>query len=87
MPECARGRPGRVHAVSAKRPASPLSAEQGESVSGRGGGSRHSRNQKALGCKPQAHSFLALCPWAGLSSLSVPSGVAVAESCREAHTS
>ena len=54
---------------------------------GRGDGSRHSKNQKAPGCKPQAHSFLALCPWAGLSSLRVPSGVAVAESCREAHTS
>ena len=79
----------RAHDVSGRRPPSPLPTEPGESVSlaVAGGWQQALGEAETARCKPQAHSFLALCPWAGHPSLRGPSGVAVAESCPEAHTS
>ena len=65
MPECARGRPGRVHAVSAKRPASPLPAERGESVSlavagGVAAGTQGTRKRWGANPRPTPSSLCAL---------------------------
>lgn len=72
-----------------RRPPSPLPTRSwGErmSLAVAGGGSRHSGNQTPVRCRPQAHAF-SLCALGQVSSLRVPSRVAVADSCCEAHTS
>lgn len=65
MPECARGRPGRVHAVSGKRPASPPPAEPGNSVSlavagGMAAGTQRTRKHRGANPRPTPSSLCAL---------------------------